>query len=79
MRDPKRIDRIIRKLGIIWRKHPDLRLMQLLGNCFPSGDHYYKEDSDLEEGLHSVYNACLSQETIPEAPLNVEEGTEGLE
>lgn len=30
MRDPARIHRIINKLELLWNKHPDLRLTQLL-------------------------------------------------
>jgi len=32
MRDPKRIDRILRLIKKIWKKHPDYRLGQLLSN-----------------------------------------------
>ena len=32
MRDPARIDRILTKLGEVWRKSPDLRLGQLVDN-----------------------------------------------
>lgn len=30
MRDPKRIDRIINKLSIVWQNQSDLRLNQLI-------------------------------------------------
>jgi uncharacterized protein YihD (DUF1040 family) len=30
MRDPERIERILRRVYPIWRSQPDLRLMQLL-------------------------------------------------
>lgn len=60
MRDPKRIPRILRKLGKAWTKHSDMRLMQLLQNLalvpktpdagFPL-DPYYIEDDDLEDLL----------------------------
>lgn len=39
----------------IWIKNPGLRLCQLLGNCFPPGDNYYKTDDDLVERLTGVY------------------------
>ena len=32
MRDPARIDRILTKLGEVWRKSPDMRLGQLVDN-----------------------------------------------
>lgn len=32
MRDPERIERILRMLESLWKKYPDQRLGQLLGN-----------------------------------------------
>ena len=55
MRDPKRIVRILKLIGEIWRKNSDLRLCQLIGNCFEYGDNYYKEDDKLEERLRAKY------------------------
>jgi len=55
LRDIKRINRISKLIGKIWRKNPDLRLMQLLGNVFTAGDNYYKEDAELEQRLRDVY------------------------
>lgn len=55
MRDPKRIKKILRLIRKIWLKSPDLRLMQLLGNCFEAGDNYYKEDEELGQRLREVY------------------------
>lgn len=55
MRDPKRINRLIKTIGVIWHRNPDLRLCQLLGNCFPAGDNYYREDNKLEQRLDEVY------------------------
>jgi uncharacterized protein YihD (DUF1040 family) len=55
MRNPKRINRISKLIGKIWRKNPDLRLMQLLGNCFTAEDNYYKEDDELEKKLRETY------------------------
>ena len=57
MRDPQRIPRILDRIGVIWKAYPDLRLCQLIGNCFPAGDNYYKEDDTLEEKLEEIYNA----------------------
>lgn len=53
-RDPKRIDRILKKIRKQWKKYPDLRLFQLLldvagPKCVP----YYLEDFALEEMLDS--------------------------
>ena len=55
MRDPKRINRISKLIGKIWRKNPDLRLCQLIGNCFGAGDNYHKEDDELERKLREIY------------------------
>jgi len=32
MRDPKRIDEVLQRLGELWRQHPDMRLGQLVAN-----------------------------------------------
>lgn len=55
MRDPKRIKRILGLVGSIWEKYPDLRLCQLLDNCFPIGETYYAEDDALEVKLKETY------------------------
>lgn len=51
MRDIKRIKRILKKIEEIWIKNPDLRLCQLIGNCFNAGDLYNVEDKELEKAL----------------------------
>ncbi len=54
-RDPKRIDRIIQKLAIIWRGVPDLRLFQLLETIKYSIDDkidpFYIEDDRVEKAI----------------------------
>ena len=63
MRNPNRIDPILKQLGDIWHKHPDLRLCQILSNatdlynplprcqeCLGT-DLYYIEDEQIQEGL----------------------------
>ncbi len=59
MRDPKRINSILNKIRRIWKKNPDLRLFQLLGNCFPAQDNYHVEDEELEQRLKMVYKDDL--------------------
>ncbi|KKM25405.1 hypothetical protein LCGC14_1595380 [marine sediment metagenome] len=63
MRDPDRIDPILKLLGDIWHRHPDLRLCQMISNaadmCHPQprcpecrgSDLYYMEDEQIQEGL----------------------------
>lgn len=33
MRDPKRIERILYKVGVLWERNPDWRLGQLIDNA----------------------------------------------
>ena len=54
MRDPKRIDKVLAVIKKVWEKKPDLRLMQLLGNCFDF-DPYYIQDENLMDYLNEVY------------------------
>lgn len=55
-RDPDRIDEVLQEIERIWRKHPDLRLTQLIANVLPGqSPHYNIEDSDLLENLRRVY------------------------
>jgi hypothetical protein len=54
-KDPKRISRIVKLLEKCWKKHPGLRLCQLL-NCvsttIPIGDDlFYVEDDQIEKDL----------------------------
>ena len=52
MRDPKRIDRILKLIEKAWKKYPDLRLGQLLVDALPKkfeDNVFYYEDDDLED------------------------------
>ena len=53
MRDPNRIPKIIFKLGEIWQRNSDLRLGQLICNCFQ--DPYFIEDQELINKLDLLY------------------------
>ena len=53
MRDPNRIDGMLREIGWHWKRCPDLRLGQLLVNAAQmagrSADIFYVEDNDMIE------------------------------
>jgi len=62
-RDPKRIERILYKIGKLWTLHPDMRFFQLLYNYTQLGtrdklgtvrDPFYYEDDDTEAFLDAV-------------------------
>ena len=55
MRDPKRIDIILQEIGAIWRKYPDMRLGQLIGNVLEGPSLYYVEDDSLVKALKDMY------------------------
>ena len=58
MRDPARIDRILTKLGEVWRKSPDMRLGQLVDNLRLSEPTLFQrwnfEDDGAEQALDRV-------------------------
>lgn len=55
-RDPNRIPRILKEIERIWTKNPDLRLSQLISNCWHyKDDIFFGEDDILEERLKQVY------------------------
>lgn len=63
MRDPNRIDETLELISNIWKKYPDLRLCQLIGNISShinneSPDLYFLEDSDLIKRLKEIYGDC---------------------
>ena len=56
MRSPKRIKPLLKKLEKIWKKHPDLRLGQLIVNSLDeSADLFYVEDEDLLRQIEHMY------------------------
>lgn len=55
MRDPNRIPRILMLIETIWLQCPDLRLCQLIGNCFANSDLYYIDDDELERKIRETY------------------------
>jgi len=62
MRDPERIDEVLKIIEEIWKASPDLRLTQLILNCAMTNEHfrndgdmYHVEDDDLLERLFNLY------------------------
>ena len=49
MKDPKRIKKVLREIEKVWKKYPDLRLMQLIGNVWieEQFESYYIKDKIL--------------------------------
>jgi uncharacterized protein YihD (DUF1040 family) len=55
-RDPKRIAEVLDLIEAIWKKHPDLRLGQLIFNTCPRQDDlFYLEDDELYKRLCERY------------------------
>lgn len=50
------INNMLEFLSMAWKKNPDLRLMQLLGNGFPAGDNYYVDDKKVMDYLVKIVN-----------------------
>lgn len=69
MRDPDRIDDMIKRIRRIWVANPDLRLMQLLENVAPQDSRgrprsmYVMEDDELAQRLDFVYGEEFDYET----------------
>ena len=64
MRDPKRIDRIIELIRMLWKLAPDLRLGQML--CIfgeiENQDIFAIEDTEVESSLLSHLHLAILQE-----------------
>jgi uncharacterized protein YihD (DUF1040 family) len=54
-RNKKHMDEVLNLVRAIWIQHPELRLTQLMQNCFGTSDIYYIEDEQLCEHLKIVY------------------------
>jgi len=60
MRDPDRIDKYLDDLKRVWKKYPDVRLMQLLMNVTGDGPNvYYLEDNTVIEAVTKYYEEVL--------------------
>lgn len=51
--DPNRIDPVLTKLAEVWKRHPHLRLGQLLFNCAGTGTVFNLEDGKLLGALNA--------------------------
>lgn len=60
MRDPARIDKVLKEIKKIWKEFPDLRLGQLIGNCMNYSQIYYIEDEDFIKLLDAAYLPIIS-------------------
>ena len=77
MRDPNRIDYILKCLSKIWKKYPDLRLGQLIGNSMDLTTLYYTEDKKLINYLSKMYQESLEDidnNSINNESLNIDDG-----
>jgi len=54
MRDPRRIQAVLNTLEHYWRRYPDLRLGQIVGNLAQGVDPYYIEDDELLKRLDAA-------------------------
>lgn len=50
-RDPRRIPKVMNALSVLWARHPDLRLCQLITNLGEEDDTFYVEDDELLERI----------------------------
>ena len=55
MTDQERIDKVLETIRQCWQKYPELRLCQLIQNCYGINDTYYIEDENLIETLEINY------------------------
>lgn len=56
MRNPNRIPKILAEIENIWKKYPDMRLGQLIGNVLEGPSLYYIEDYMLIDVLKEAYS-----------------------
>lgn len=50
-RNPERIDKVLERIKVAWKKYPDMRLGQLLVVCAESSNLAGVEDDDLLAGI----------------------------
>ena len=62
MRNLDRIDTVLNRLSVVWKRVPDLRLGQLLLNVASDPVLYYLEDEELINKIEQLYEDCVSTE-----------------
>ena len=68
------INIIIKKLGYIWKKYPNLRLGQLLVNFIDIANLFYIEDNNLLTRMASCYKVDLNDFVPTEINNNTDTG-----
>lgn len=53
--NPEKRERLLELIKEIWNKNPQLRLCQLIQNCYSTNDIYYVTDEYLEQDLIKLY------------------------
>jgi len=63
MRDPKRIPEILKRLEVVWKKYPDLRLGQLLIDVLHVRNNFlfYIEDNKLIEEIEKFQTEYVNK------------------
>ena len=59
MRDKNRIPKILRVIGEVWNKYPDMRFGQLVVNCLGT-DPFYVEDNVIEKKFKTFGNIQMN-------------------
>lgn len=59
-RDPGRIPGVLKRLEVVWKKYPSMRLGQLIGNVFYTTDpvscqQYFVEDEEFIKAIENYY------------------------
>ena len=55
MRDPKRIDKLLSTIKLIWKANPDLRWQQLMNYIDSNDSKYHMEDEEFIKILNEKY------------------------
>lgn len=67
MRDPKRIDKVLKIIRKFWKSNPDLKLGQIIASTIPEehfGDPFFVEDEDIINGILELDDQFFQQNRI---------------